>query len=525
MNTPKSSKFSVPPGEEVMATCLAFNVQPPEGAPERAEGDGPYERLLLKNAMLIDGTGAPVQGPFHILVVRDRIQEIRHALFSPPPENDFEIDCTGKFVLPGLIDAHVHISNPSQGFTGKITPASYVFKLWLGHGVTTVRECGALNGMAWTLDQERKSNENKITAPRIATYPTLYYPWVVTEVTGAESARAWMDEVCLQGVQGIKLFGHNPEVLKTVFDECKARGIRSACHHTVTWTGRLSALDTCRMGLTSMEHFLGLAEALSETGAIQNYQADYVFDNEQMRALQDARMWRKVVPGSPRWKAVMAEMVERDFTIVPTFAIWEAGLDVMRYQQAEWHEAYTMPALWRFFQPNPMNHWAFYWDWTTACEVEFKQAYPVWMQFINEYKNMGGRITAGSDAGFGYHLFGFDTIRELELLQTAGFHPLEVIDAATRKGAELLGMEKEIGTVEPGKKADLLVVDENPLANFKVLYGTGHVRLNQATMQVERVKALRYTIKDGIIYDAQQLLADVREMVAKEKAAEAAASC
>jgi hypothetical protein len=66
------------------------------------------------------------------------------------------------------------------------------------------------------------------------------------------------------------------------------------------------------------------------------------------------------------------------------------------------------------------------------------------------------------------------------------------------------------------------VVDENPLLNFKVLYGTGHLRLNGATGQAERIKALRYTIKDGIVYDAQQLLADVRDMVAREKEAEAA---
>lgn len=519
----RTSRFSTPPGEEVVTACRAFNIEPPEGAPPRAEGDGPYQRLLLKNAMLIDGTGAPAQGPFHILVIRDRIAEIRHALFTAPPEAcDHEIECSGKFVLPGLVDSHVHIGNPSQGFSGKITPATYVFKLWMAHGVTTVRECGALNGLAWTLDQERKSDDNLITAPRIVTYPVLYYPWLLTEVTNAEEARAWIKEICEHGIKGIKLFGHNPEVMRTVFEEADSRGLRTACHHTVTWTGRLNALDTCRMGLTSMEHFLGLAEALSDEGAMQNYPADYVFDDEQMRVLQDAHMWRKVTPGSPRWKAVMGEMLERDLSIVPTLSSWEPGLDVMRYLWAEWHEEYTLPALWRFFQPNPMNHWSYYWDWTTANEIEYRQTYPVWMQFVNEYKNLGGRITVGSDSGFGLKLFGFDTIRELELLQAAGFHPLEVIDAATRKGAELLGMDEEIGTVEPGKKADMLIVDESPLLNFKVLYGTGHMRLEKSTMQVERVKALRYTIKDGIIYDAQQLLADVREMVAREKEAEAA---
>jgi hypothetical protein len=158
--------------------------------------------------------------------------------------------------------------------------------------------------------------------------------------------------------------------------------------------------------------------------------------------------------------------------------------------------------------------------WTTAHEVTFRPPYLIWMQFVNEYKNFGGRITVGSDSGFGFKLFGFDTIREIELLQTAGFHPLEVIDAATRKGAQLLGMENEIGTLEAGKKADILIVDENPLLNFKILYGTGHMRFNASNNAVDRIQSLRYTIKDGIIYDVRQLLTDVREMVAKEKDAE-----
>ena len=88
-------------------------------------------------------------------------------------------------------------------------------------------------------------------------------------------------------------------------------------------------------------------------------------------------------------------------------------------------------------------------------------------------------------------------------------------------GAELLGMADEIGTIELGKKAALVIIDENPIANFKVLYGTGHTRLNDETDKAEQVGGINYTIKDGIVYDAKQLLADVRQMVVDAKAAEA----
>ena len=143
------------------------------------------------------------------------------------------------------------------------------------------------------------------------------------------------------------------------------------------------------------------------------------------------------------------------------------------------------------------------------------------MQLINDYKKMGGRITTGADAGFIYKTFGFGYIEELELLQEAGFHPLEVIQAATMNGALTLhepkGKAIEFGVLRPGMLADMVIVDQNPLANLKVLYGTGAVKLNDETRKVERVGGIKWTIKDGIVYDAKRLLADVAEMVAKQK--------
>ena len=138
------------------------------------------------------------------------------------------------------------------------------------------------------------------------------------------------------------------------------------------------------------------------------------------------------------------------------------------------------------------------------------------MKFVNEYKNRGGRVTVGSDSGFIFQLYGFAYIRELELLREAGFHPIEVIMSATLNGAEALGMDNEIGSIEIGKKADLIIIEENPLENFKVLYGTGAIKLNDKN-EVKRVGGVKYTIKDGIVYDSKLLLEDVKKMVRKSK--------
>jgi len=179
-----------------------------------------------------------------------------------------------------------------------------------------------------------------------------------------------------------------------------------------------------------------------------------------------------------------------------------------------------MPYVMRSFEPDPKVHGAYHFDWTTADEIAWKENYQLWMKFINDYKNAGGRVTVGSDSGFIYGLYGFGYVRELELLQEAGFHPLEVLQAATLNGAKLLGIDDETGSIQVGKKADLVIVNENPLANFKVLYGTGHQKLNRETGMMERTKGIIYTIKDGIVFDAKALLEDVKTMVANQKALE-----
>jgi predicted amidohydrolase YtcJ len=122
--------------------------------------------------------------------------------------------------------------------------------------------------------------------------------------------------------------------------------------------------------------------------------------------------------------------------------------------------------LWDFYQPNREAHGSYWFHWTTEDEVAWKNFYRVWMAFLNDYKNAGGRVATGSDSGFIYQTYGFGYILELELLQEAGFHPLEVIRAATLNGAEALhepkGRPIEFGIIRPGLLADLVIVDQNP---------------------------------------------------------------
>ena len=108
-----------------------------------------------------------------------------------------------------------------------------------------------------------------------------------------------------------------------------------------------------KAGLTTMEHWYGLPEALFTDRTIQNYPTDYNYQNEQNRFEEAGKLWKQAAPPySEHWNKVMNELLALDFTIDPTFNIYEASRDLHRARRAEWHEEYTLPKLWTFFQPN-----------------------------------------------------------------------------------------------------------------------------------------------------------------------------
>jgi hypothetical protein len=210
-------------------------------------------------------------------------------------------------------------------------------------------------------------------------------------------------------------------------------------------------------------------------------------------------------------------LLDRGFSLSPTFTSYLASRDLMRLSRAPWHEIYTLPDLWEYYRPNRDAHGSYWFDWTLEEELDWKKNFDIWMTFVNDYKNRGGRVTVGSDSGYIYNLYGFGYILEMELLREAGFSPLEVIHAATIQGARQIGIANDVGSVQVGKKADLVVTRENPLANLHVLLGTGTIRLNDESRKVESIGGIVHTIKDGIIFDAPALLDDVAEMVQAEK--------
>ncbi len=497
------------------------------------EGDGPHERLVIRGAIIVDGTGAPPQGPVDIVIEGDRIAEIRSVGYPGVPINerrrpapgDREIDWEGRWVLPGFVDMHSH-----TGGSGKAPQGEYTYKLWLAHGVTTSRGVGH-GPVNWALGEKAKSERNEIVAPRMFTYARPGEGWDGGAINSPEQARAWVrfiaeHEVDGARVDGLKLSGANmdPPVFEALVQEAALHGLGTVAHLGQTHLARLDALDAAEAGLDMVTHHYGLFEALLTDYSIQDWPLDYNYNNEQDRFGQVARLWEQSAdPGSPEWNALIERFLELDLGLDPTLTIYEASRDLMRAREAEWHDDYTLPSQWDFFQPSREAHGSYWFYWTSEDEYHWKRFYDKWMRFLNDYKNAGGIVTTGSDSGYIYKLYGFDYIRELELLREAGFHPLEVIRAATYHGALQLHKPKgteyplDFGILRPGAKADLVLIEENPLENLKVLYGTGALKLDDDG-NVTRVGGIRFTVKDGIVYDAKQLLADVREMVRQARA-------
>ncbi len=450
-------------------------------------------RLIIRNAIVIDGSGTPASGPKDIVIENGIIAAIVPidpvALASgraQRPTGDTEIDASGKYVLPGFINAHAHIQDERGG---KPQPVQYEFNIWLASGITTVRDVASNTRISF--DLKKKSAANSIVAPRILVYPV--FPNAVTP----DDARRAVHQLKDNGADGIKFFGIQRDIMIALGSAAKETGLRLAHHTGVEET---NAWDDVAIGTTSIEHWYGIPDAALENG-VQNFPASYNYSDEIDRFRYAGHLWREVNP--ERLSKVLQAMADAHVAWDPTFSIYEASRDLQRAQNKPWFAEYLHPALRDYFQPNAANHGSYFAHWTSTDEAFWKENYRIWMAAVREFEKRGGLVGVGDDAGFIYSMYGFGLIRELELHQEAGFPPLKVIQHATSNNAKILGIENHFGRVRTGYAADLLVIKGNPLEDFKILYASNG--------------GIEWTIKDGIPYNDATLMAEVRKMVSDAK--------
>jgi len=463
----------------ISLVALSLAAQPPSPHARK------LARLAIRGGLVLEGNGTPYSGPKDILIENGKIVNILASGAKSAFVPEAEIDARGKFILPGFVNLHAHIQDERAGIP---MPVDYCLKLWLACGITTIRDVGSNFDKSKTLRSESASGSRP--APHIFLYRAI------SPKTPAEAIAA-VREAHDQGADGLKFFGQWRDVMQAMSDEANSFGLRRAHHAGVEET---NAWDDIRNKTASIEHWYGIPDAALPDG-VQHFPPAYNYDNELDRFRYAGRLWREADP--KRLTEVLKAMVNAQVAWDPTLSIYEASRDIEKAQNQPQFRDYLHPALEEFFRPNLRNHGSYFVDWTTADEVYWKENYRIWMQALREFESLGGVITTGEDAGFIYKMQGYGYLRELELHQEAGFPPVKVVQHATQNGARVLGRENEFGRLRPGWQADLIIVNKNPLENFKALYPPG----------------IEWTVKGGIAYHAPTLMSDVKEMVAKARAA------
>jgi len=465
------------------------------------------KRMVIRGAIVIEGNGTPAEGPKDIVVEGNQIVDIvsidpvamRSGTARRPAAGDVEIDATGKYVMPGLINIHGHIQDERAGIP---QPLDYQLKLWLGLGITTVRDVSS--DTPRTLQLRARSLAGDVAAPRLYVYARYaYMPVPRNEIEARQRVR----DLKAMGVDGLKLFGMDKDVYLPVLDEAKKLSLRTAHHMAVDET---NAWDAAAGGLTSIEHWYGVPDAAISDG-VQRFPSNFNYADEGMRFRWAGRLWREADP--TRLQDVLKAMVKGKVAWNPTLDIYEASRDLQRAESQPWFNEYLHPTLSKYFRPDAANHGSYFANWSSTDEAFWKENYRIWFQAVRDFEKLGGVLGVGEDAGFIYQVYGFGLIRELELQQEAGFQLLKVLQHATANNALILGESARLGRVRPGFLADLIVLNGNPLEDLKTFYPP---RADAAAGPGEGVA---WTIKDGIPYDAQRMLREVRELVARAKGA------
>jgi len=485
-----------------------------------------YGRLVIRGATVLSGRGTPgtnrampPEGPVDIVIENGTIVDmvpmdpVNAAGYGPAfkrPTGDKIIDARGMYVMPGLVEMHAHLPKPNV----KLGPRSldYAYRLYLGHGVTTVRDAGSDAGIELLTAQRRATDANTTVGPRLVLclrWPQPLRHW--DEGNTPEKARAMVRKFQALGANCIKISkspGQYPDVLEAAVDEGKKLGMFTMVDLKVSET---DARVASTAGVKSIEHWYGIPDA-ALTGS-QNFPADYNYWRELDRFRWAGMLWLEADTHPEKLSDLLDLMIRNGTNWDPTMSVYEDNRDWWRATGLPVKTTLVHPGL-AVDAPDTSSHGSFKTEWKTSDEINWKRNFAIWMKWVKTFHERGGILTAGSDDG---GIGGIQLIRELELMQEAGIHPIDVIRVATTNAYQVLGMPKHCG-IRVGCAADITVVNGNPIDNFKVLYGRGYGFYGLVPPGDQwKHGGVAWTIKDGVVFDAQALLREAEWYVQQER--------
>lgn len=484
-------------------------------------------RLIIRGATVLSGRGTPgtnrampPEGPVDIIIENgvitdmipmDAVNAAGYGRNYQRATGDKVIDATGQYVIPGLVEMHAHLPAPNGDLGARALDLAY--RLYLGHGVTTVRDAGTGAGMARMAEQRKLIESNSVVGPRLVLclrWPQPLREWEIGNTP--DKARAMVREFKQAGADCIKVSkspGQYPDVMEAIADEGKKLGMFTMVDLKVSETDARVASNA---GVRSIEHWYGIPDAA--LGGSQNFPTDYNYWDELDRFRYAGLLWSEADRNPEKLSALMDLMIKNGTNWDPTMTVYEDNRDWWRRAGIPVKETFMHPSQ-IAAGPDSSVHGSFKREWKTSDEINWKKNFGIWMKWVKTFHERGGLLTAGSDEG---EIGGIALIRELELMQEAGIHPIDVIKVATTNAAQALGMTGQCG-VRVGCRADLAVVNGNPIDNFKVMYGRGY-GFYGVVPRTEQWKygGVAWTIRDGILFDAQALLREAEWYIEQEKA-------
>jgi imidazolonepropionase-like amidohydrolase len=404
---------------------------------------------VLLGGTLIDGNGNVPLRDACVVIREDRIVEVGSRTEIQPPENAKVIDVTGKFIIPGLIDIHVHYHD-------------WMGELFLTHGVTTVKDMG--NDIEWISRISSEVEEGKVRGPRIvyvgnaldASPPAMEHHIGLDDHSLAVRA---VELLHSRGASAIKVREKiTPELLRIVTDKAHQLGLPVTGHLM-----RTDAREAALAGIDGLEHATGIVQAIAgrprqaEPG--ENPVQRFILDFEAYSRLRLEKI-----------EEVVEFLASHKVALIPTMAdlsrlVREHG-DDFAVEDAE----YAGNPLLAYVPQGVRKMWAtsYFFKLKDGDGLERAHSgYKKQQELLLLHYKAGGKVLAGTDTFFSVP--GLTLQRELSVLVEAGFSPLQAISVATRDNAQFLGRGSELGTIMPGKAADIIVVTADPLDDIRNL--------------------------------------------------------
>ncbi|TRZ45897.1 amidohydrolase family protein [Robertkochia solimangrovi] len=433
--------------------------------------------VAIAHVTLIDGSGEAIKNDQTIVFDKDRIISVGDSEMSAIPEGALIIDGTGKTVIPGLVMMHEHMfySKPFENWfsVGQMT---FSFpRLYLAGGVTTMRTAGSIQPQT-DLNVKKWINEGKMTGPKMdVTGPFIERPgYEIPElgyIKGTEDVAEMVNYWAERGVTSFKLYNYiTKEDMRICVEEAHKRGLKV--------TGHLCSItyeEASEIGIDNLEHGF-----MASSDFIEHKEENFCDPMEARKSLAMASV------DDPRITRLIDILVKNGTAVTTTPVVFEPYTDYEVVPGGG--EKALSPQILADVQAR--------YDRRINKDSVVKASFVKDLIWLKRYYDKGGLLMAGTDpTGAGRTVAGYANQRTLEILVENGFPLVDAIKICTLNGAKYLGQEDSIGTIEPGKKSDLLLID-------------GDLQQN-----IRNIRSLQFVFKEGVGYDSAKLFESVKGMV------------